>query len=83
MQKWTGQEGSCISVAGKILDREFAAMYRPFGFLELSEHPSMDNGVQNGMMIEKEFDYRRWNGTTAVCIPYEQLKSRLLDVDDE
>ena len=52
MQKWTGQEGSCISVAGKILDREFAAMYRPFGFLELSEHPSMDNGVQNGMMID-------------------------------
>ena len=59
MKKWTGQEGSFISVAGKILDREFAAMYRPFGFLELSEYLSMDSGVQNGMMIEKGFDYRR------------------------
>lgn len=58
-------------------------MYRSFGFLELTKYPEKDKGVQNGVEIDKGFDYRRWNGTTSVCIPYEQLKSRPLDVDDE
>lgn len=58
-------------------------MYRSFGFLELSRYPSPDGGVRNGVEIDKGFDYRRWNGTTAVCLPYSLLKSRPLDVDDE
>ena len=58
-------------------------MYRSFGFLELTRYPSMDEGTQNGVRIDGGFDYRRWNGTTAVCIPYEQLKSRPYDVEDE
>src|SRR5699024_5906009 len=58
-------------------------MYRSFGFLELSQYPDEDSGVKNGVMIDEGFDYRRWNGTTAVCIPYEQLKSRPYDVEDE
>ena len=58
-------------------------MYRSFGFLELSRYPDEDSGVKNGVMIDEGFDYRRWNGTTAVCIPYEQLKSRPYDVEDE
>lgn len=58
-------------------------LYRAFGFLEIASYPEKDSGVQNGIEIDKGFDYRRWNGTTTVCIPYEQLKSRPLDVDDE
>lgn len=58
-------------------------MYRSFGFLELAKYPEKDKGVQNGVEIDKGFDYRRWSGATAVCIPYGQLKSRPLDVDDE
>ena len=58
-------------------------MFRSFGFLELSRYPDEDGGVQNGVMIDQGFDYRRWNGTTAVCIPLKQLKSRPYDVEDE
>lgn len=59
------------------------ALYRSFGFLELAEYPLRDTGVQNGIIIDKGFDYRRWSGATAVCLPYEQLRSRPLDIDDE
>ncbi|HIS56742.1 MAG TPA: hypothetical protein IAB48_08840 [Candidatus Fimimorpha excrementavium] len=59
------------------------SLYRSFGFLELAEYPQGDSGLQNGVMIDRGFDYRRWNGATAVCLPYDQIKSAPLDVDDE
>ncbi len=59
------------------------ALFRNFGFLELLRKPIFDAGVNNGILFNEGFDYRRFAGTTVPIIPLSQLKSKVSIVEDE
>ncbi len=59
------------------------ALFRNFGFVELLHKPSLDQGVNNGILLDSGFDYRRFSGTTAPIIPLSQLKSTTQVVEDQ
>ena len=59
------------------------SLFRSFGFLELLGEPSAEAGNNNGIHIDQGFDYCRWSGSTALKLPYAQIKSRVNYVEDE
>jgi len=59
------------------------SLFRSFGFLEILYPPVLEGGTNNGLHIEKGFDYRRWPGSTAVHVPLRSIKSVPLMVEDE
>jgi len=59
------------------------SLYRSFGFLEILYPPELEGGTNNGLHIDKGFDFCRWPGSTAVHIPLSQLKSEPLMIEDE
>lgn len=59
------------------------SLFRSFGFLEILYPPEYEGGTNNGLNIERGFDYCRWPGSTAVHIPLSQLRSKPCMVEDE
>lgn len=58
------------------------AYFRGFGFLEQLKGPD-ENGTNNGLFIDKGFDFTRWPGTTTLKLPLEWFCSQPLRNQDE
>lgn len=59
------------------------SLFRSFGFLEIMHAPEYEGGTNNGLHVDKGFDFCRWPGSTAVHVPLSQIKSEPLMIEDE